>query len=422
MRRTRTLLLFSLVFSTELTADTVSVDGERFSDVYVAETSGYYNVLFPDTGEVRSFSSKRRDIKVEISTDHTLRAALKAEWESKRDSLQNGADAIGDQERPPKVATIAAEYFHHEYLRDLAEFESALRLWKLATPKQRASIMSRESRVGSARVAEKVEQAGQLAESREMLGEEIGEWEELLHDSKRSEEKGIQRAYSDFSLVLRKNMLEDSQQRRILEASKGRDVTHLDQEVEHNQNEYEVRRRRAEGRAKEVSAMERARQRALNSEIKKLDSVDKRLQSDLTVAQLTAEDRAYRAFSKVDLLQRMESAIQNGYNYQIPYLELAGITSERAAKELKVSVDQPFWRVCWSVDPTIAGTRQFRIAIHDIDSGRLVTGATDSVPFYKRYLVLKGPGEFRVSVTNVLEGASYRVWVETPDLALDTEN
>ncbi|MBI1318800.1 MAG: hypothetical protein GC168_07600 [Candidatus Hydrogenedens sp.] len=398
-------------------ADTVVLDGERHYNVYVAESSGQYQILFPETGEVRKVSAKRRDVQVTIDSDSSARDALKAAWQAKRDELAQEESGRTLPEPETRNLTASAGYFQDEYLRDLADFESALELWRTATRSQRSAVMSADAKRSIEAVEEKVEQAGNVASQRRVLDYRIADREAQKNRSVRVQEQGVKDAYEDPSLLFWEDVLNDELQRREQREQSGRDYVFYDYLAEGIENSYERERTRADHLAYQISEREREKRKALSKQISQLDKENKKLLSELTHAELTAQDRAYRANVTMDLQQRMEAAIKEGYQPRIPFVELDRMTSAGARRRVEVSTETPLWRVRWYLDPALAGSRQFRISIHDAATGNLITGATNNVPFYKRYLILKGPGEFEVRVNDVLDGTAFQVWIDMPALA-----
>jgi len=74
-------------------ADSIRVGTQWHVDVYVVESSQFYQILFPETGEVDKVSKKRSDVgKPRLTQDAAERAALKQRWEkaNERDTRVQG--------------------------------------------------------------------------------------------------------------------------------------------------------------------------------------------------------------------------------------------------------------------------------------------------------------------------------------------
>lgn len=115
----RLLLPACIIAATAAAADTITIDGVRYDDVYVSDTRTHYYVCFPNTGE--RFSIPKSDVPesdVVLTSNPDVRDQLYLQWKEARDQVsevQAAAEAQTtneDHERgshTPASSTIESE-------------------------------------------------------------------------------------------------------------------------------------------------------------------------------------------------------------------------------------------------------------------------------------------------------------------------
>ncbi|MBN2310658.1 MAG: hypothetical protein JXR94_16925 [Candidatus Hydrogenedentes bacterium] len=93
-------LLLPLSFAALSAADSITVDGVAYDDVYITESATRYYVQLPEEGRALSVAKDRVDpAKVQITADAARRAALRAQWK-----VAYGARCGPAEEPEPAVA------------------------------------------------------------------------------------------------------------------------------------------------------------------------------------------------------------------------------------------------------------------------------------------------------------------------------
>ena len=109
-------------------ADSIRVDDEWLLNVYVQESSQFYQVLFPETGETRQISKKRQDVgEPKLTKDEAERAKLRERWQEAakereavedrdiqlrtrtQNTLSNVQDGVARERRKLSPAEMAAQ-------------------------------------------------------------------------------------------------------------------------------------------------------------------------------------------------------------------------------------------------------------------------------------------------------------------------
>lgn len=91
-------------------ADSITVAGKTFSDVYIRETPSMYYVQVPADGSV--FSASKRDVPahaVSILKDAAQRESLLNAWKSKHEPPRNASPNDAPKQAEPKPVAVASE-------------------------------------------------------------------------------------------------------------------------------------------------------------------------------------------------------------------------------------------------------------------------------------------------------------------------
>lgn len=318
----RTLVFITLMIAVQDSySDSIRIGDEEFRNVYIIKSAGFYQILFPETGESTRVSAQRADVSVELTKDRGDRDALKRDWEAKKaitdnDKVEESTDPKNS--RKPSREKLA-DYEARQARLELAAFEAAFEVWQSLDETQRMAVISGIAAEGDSYISEKLNKAGSLAAKREILGnlqesvDSVAELADTLAEARKAEE------LENPSLKWNRKMLESTLIRQTAQDLTGNHNPHTKTTALKYKLEYEADLAKTQ---QKVNAIEMARKTTRENAQRKITEIEnskQRLSAEQSHLQMTAADRSVRTRNTLMFLSRLELAIADGYSQRIEY-------------------------------------------------------------------------------------------------------